>query len=319
LHSSQGRSRSRSACCADMNDRDRLGGAEQRRRIVERPVGLAHYSPGRCRRTDRLPANGPRTFRRSRAQNPRRKAHAGQRSGAAAGLRQGVNSGQIRLVGLCGLSASSSRPSPAAAASRQTQISRSALALLPVTAGENRSTALGHPATRRGQATYGRVARDQRGARLFTVGRCSGSPSLRSPGLHPYNARMPYSQFIDGSFMPIIQHEAGPPISAADRVLACGFPLRGNSPNGIQTLYIQRLCTTRTAIFGCRNGFFPAAREFPRSSLLPGIHSLTGGAAPAAIRRAAAAAAYRARGRTGYGRRHCRRSADAPGRRAPRG
>jgi hypothetical protein len=47
-----------------------------------------------------LPADGPGAFRRNRAENSRRKAHAGQRGGPAAGPRQSVNGRQMRLVGL---------------------------------------------------------------------------------------------------------------------------------------------------------------------------------------------------------------------------
>src|ERR1700730_12723130 len=100
--------------------------------------------------------------------------------------------------------------------------------------------------------------------------------------------------------MLITQHKAMPSISAANPLPSAfwqaKFRCRAARRNAIQAVDIL--------------GLFSIEAAFLRDPL----HSFTGGATRAAIPRPATAALFRARGRTGYGRRRCHRSADAPAR-----
>src|SRR3984893_7179994 len=114
------------------------------------------------------------------------------------------------------------------------------------------------------------------------------------------------------AFVRIIQHEVLPPISAANSLptafWCAQIRCRETHETASKPLISGDYSPQRRRFSGAKPGFpccqgisagFALARE-ARSSP-------TGGATRAATPRAAAAAAYRARGRTGYGRRRCHR------------
>src|ERR1700730_4337031 len=108
--------------------------------------------------------------------------------------------------------------------------------------------------------------------------------------------------------MLIMQHEAVPPISAANPLPSAfwraEFRCQAARRNAVQTVDILGLFAIEAAIFRRQSRVSPCCQGISAGfALAREARSPTGGATRAATPRAAAAAAYRARGRTGYGRR----------------
>src|SRR5207244_3532367 len=100
---------------------------------------------------------------------------------------------------------------------------------------------------------------------------CGRNSASAAPAARPCRVRvcahMLYYQFMNGSFMPIVQCEAVPPISAANSLPTAFWCAEFRCPETGETaskwLISHEYSLSKQGFSGAKTGFFPAVREFP--------------------------------------------------------